>query len=186
MEKSPADFHEYANDFIHTFTPQADTSLELNLLQNIIYIPVDIFLQKLHNKGTIDGEFEAWLTFLGSDEPEYIIKLIEEYPYFKKLYDDLYTMCLNVERIMSMFSEELQILDRNTVKYMIDELQEELDASIAEKKAILAEKEAELADKEAELASKNAALADKDAALADKDAVIIKLQAELARLRDNE
>ncbi|SFD00508.1 hypothetical protein SAMN02910398_03762, partial [Butyrivibrio sp. YAB3001] len=28
-----------------------------------------------------------------------------------------------------MFSKELQILDRNTVKYMIDELQEELDTT---------------------------------------------------------
>ena len=28
-----------------------------------------------------------------------------------------------------MFSEELKILDRNTVKYMIDELQEQLDSA---------------------------------------------------------
>ena len=43
------------------------------------------YLNKLHNKGSIDGEFEAWLTFLGCDEPQYIIKLIEGYPYFKDL-----------------------------------------------------------------------------------------------------
>ena len=30
-----------------------------------------------------------------------------------------------------MFSKELQLMDRNTVKYMIDELQEQLDASEA-------------------------------------------------------
>ena len=30
-----------------------------------------------------------------------------------------------------MFSKELQLMDRNTVKYMIDELQEHLDASEA-------------------------------------------------------
>ncbi len=138
----------------------------LNLLQNIIYIPVDIFLQKLHNKKRIEGEFEAWLTFLGCDEPEFIIELIQEYPYFKSLYNDLYRMCLNVERIMSMFSEELQILDRNTVKYMIDELQEKLDAA------------------NEMLSYKDAALADKDAAIADKDALISKLQAELASLKN--
>ena len=28
-----------------------------------------------------------------------------------------------------MFSKELQIMDRNTVKYMIDELQEQLDTA---------------------------------------------------------
>ena len=96
------------------------------MLQNLIFIPVDIFLDNLHNEG-IKGELEAWLTFLGCDEPEYIVDLIEQYPYFKPIYKDLYDMCLNVERIIDMFSKELQILDRNTVKYMIDEYQEELD-----------------------------------------------------------
>ncbi len=179
MENSPANFYEYMDNYIHTFTSHSDTGIELNLLQNIIYIPVDIFLQKLHNKKRIDGEFEAWLTFLGCDEPEYIIELIQEYPYFKPLYDDLYKMCLNVERIISMFSEELQILDRNTVKYMIDELQEKLDAA----NEMLSERDAALADKDAVLADKDAALADKDATLADKDALIAKLLEENERLK---
>ena len=85
-----------------------------------------VFLEKLHSEG-INGELEAWLTFLGRDEPEYIIKLIEKSPYFKPLYDDLYNMCLNTERVINMFSEELKILDKNTITYMIDEMQEELD-----------------------------------------------------------
>ena len=96
------------------------------MLQNFIFVPVDIFLEKLHNKG-IESELDAWLTFLGCDEPVHIIKLIDDYPYFKPLYDDLYSMCLNTERMINMFSKELQILDRNTVKYMIDELQDELN-----------------------------------------------------------
>jgi len=96
------------------------------MLQNFIFVPIDIFLDKLHNNG-IESELDAWLTFLGCDEPEHIIKLIDDYPYFKPLYDDLYSMCLNTERMINMFSKELQILDRNTVKYMIDELQDELN-----------------------------------------------------------
>ena len=46
-----------------------------------------------------------------------------------------------------MFSKELQILDRNTVKYMIDEMQEELDAKIAEYK----KKQEELGETKKEL-----------------------------------
>ena len=45
-----------------------------------------------------------------------------------------------------MFSKELQILDRNTVKYMIDELQDELDEAkdtIAEQEKIIAALQAE-------------------------------------------
>ena len=88
-------------------------------------------MEKLHNDG-IESELDGWLTFLGCDEPEYIMQLIEQYPYFKPMYDNLYSMCLNTERMIHMFSEELQILDRNTVKYMIDELQEKLDAKSEE------------------------------------------------------
>ena len=36
-------------------------------------------------------------------------------------------MCRNVEDVMGIFSEELKILDRNTVKYMVDEMQETID-----------------------------------------------------------
>ena len=43
------------------------------------------------------------------------------------MYWTLYEMCLNTERVMKMFSEELRILDRNTVKYMIEEQQKEID-----------------------------------------------------------
>ena len=166
MEKSPAVFHEYKSSYIHTFETKSDTGIHLNMLQNFIFIPVDIFLENLHNNGIRD-DLDAWLTFLGCDEPEYIIDLIEEYPYFKRLYEDLYTMCLNTERVMDMFSKELQILDRNTVSYMIDEMQAEIDKA-----------NAIIADKDAELADKDAALADKDAELADRDSTIAELKAQ--------
>ena len=36
-------------------------------------------------------------------------------------------MCLNTEKVMQMFSKELAELDKNTVQYMIDEMQSEID-----------------------------------------------------------
>ena len=60
-----------------------------------------------------------------SDEPEDIIALIERYPDFKAMYEQIYEICRNIEQVMGMFSKELYELDRNTVRYMIDELQEE-------------------------------------------------------------
>lgn len=116
------------------------------MLQSIVFVSVDIFLQKLHNEG-INSKLDAWLTFLGCDEPEYLILLITKYPYFKTMYADLYELCLNTERMMNMYSKELAILDRNTVKYMIDELQEKID----EKDAALAEKDATIAELQAKL-----------------------------------
>ena len=80
----------------------------------------------MHNKG-IRNQLEAWLTFLSTDEPEMIEKLILSYPQFRCYYEEIYTLCQNTERVMDMFSKELQELDKNTVQYMIDEMQEEID-----------------------------------------------------------
>ena len=126
----------------------------MNMLQNFIFIPVDIFLENLHNNG-IRSDMDAWLTFLGCDEPKYISELLETHPDFKSMYHDLYGICRNTERMMTMFfSEELKILDDNTVKYMIDQLEEE----VKEQKAKLSEKDATIANKNSEIAQLRAEL----------------------------
>ncbi len=61
------------------------------------------------------------------DEPELIMRLIQEYPEFEPLYQEMYGMCRNMEDFMGIFSEELAILDKNTVDYMIDEMQNTID-----------------------------------------------------------
>lgn len=96
-------------------------------MQEYIFISLDIFKSILQNNG-IRNRLEAWLTFLSVDEPEMIEKLIREYPQFKTYYEEIYELCRNTEKVMGMFSKELQELDRNTVQYMIDEMQDEIDA----------------------------------------------------------
>lgn len=70
---------------------------------------------------------DAWLTFLSADEPEMIEQLIKTYPQFKPMYQQIYEICRNTERVMELYSEELKILDKNTVQLMIDEMQDEID-----------------------------------------------------------
>ena len=70
---------------------------------------------------------EAWLAFLCIDEPEWILRLTQDYPEFKDMYAELYRMCLDLEGVMSMYSKELQEMDRNTVYYMMDEMQAKID-----------------------------------------------------------
>jgi len=43
------------------------------------------------------------------------------------MYDEIYQMCRNIEKVMQMFSKKLWELNQNTVKYMIDEMQAEID-----------------------------------------------------------
>lgn len=172
FEHSPEEFHKHPHEYIHIAETKTNTGANVNLLQKFIFVPLDIFKKLRKNKNT-ENTLDAWLSFLITDAPEDIIKLIEKHPEFIPLYNVVYEMCRNMEDAMGLFSEELRIMDRNTVRFMIDEMQKELD----EKTAALKDINAQLVNKDAALADKDAALADKDAQLAEKDALIAKLMA---------
>ena len=95
-------------------------------MQEFYFISLDIFEKTLQNKG-VTGKLEVWLTFFCAEKPEYIEELITTYPEFKLLYEDVYQLCLNTEKVMEMFSEELRMLDVNTTQFMIDTMQEKID-----------------------------------------------------------
>ena len=177
-EKSSREFHKFPDDYIHRVYPKSDTGLELEWLQVQILIPLDIFRRNLQNKG-INHKLDAWLAFLSADEPETIEQLIKEYPQFKPMYQQIYEICRNTERVMGMYSEELRILDRNTVQLMIDEMQDEIDG---QKKALL-QKDEQLSLKDAQLSQRDEQLSQKDTLLSQKDEQIEQQLQEIARLK---
>ena len=163
-------FQDFPEDFIHRSSQKTSTGIEIDLLQEFVFIPLDNFRRILHNKG-IRNKLDAWLTFLSVDDPEMIVELIRKYPQFRKYYEEIYQLCRNTEKVMNMFSKELQELDKNTVQYMIDEMQDVIDEQkkdldkkqdvIDEQKRLLGEKESALADKEKEIAELKARLGEK-------------------------
>lgn len=124
FENSPKEFRAYPDTYLHWFEQKSDTGLKMNLLQKYLFIPLDIFGEKIHNEGVSD-ETEAWLAFLSQDDPEIIVRLTENYPEFRVMYEEIYRICRNMEDVMRLFSEELRILDENTVMNMIDDMREE-------------------------------------------------------------
>ena len=126
FEKSPKEFYDYPKECYHFFEQKSNTGLEIELLQKYLFIPLDIFRENKHN-GDIKEKRDAWLTLFSNDNPDVIIELIEEYPEFRQIYEEAYEICLNVERVMDMFSKELYELDKNTVQYMIDEQEQKID-----------------------------------------------------------
>lgn len=134
FEKSTKEFHEFTDVYLHHSRQKSDTGLDIELLQEFVFIALDIFRENIHNKG-INNKLEAWLAFLSVDEPEVIVKLVETYPEYRFMYEEVYEMCRNTEKVMDMFSKELRELDRNTVQYMIDEMQDTID----EQKAMIDE-----------------------------------------------
>ena len=146
FEKSPGEFKAFPYNYIHCFHQTSDTGLKLDLLQRFVFVSLDIYQKNNQNKDA-ETRLEAWLKFLSSDNPKDVISLIEKYPDFKAMYEQIYEICQNIEKVMEMFSKELYELDRNTTRYMIDEMQKEIDKKdkeIERQKAEFSQKEFEL------------------------------------------
>ena len=163
FEKSNSDFSKFSKEiYIHHFEQKSDTGVEMNLLQEYTFICLDIFGDIIQNKDRkIENRLEEWLVFLSQDDPDMIIKLLNQNADFQEIYEEVYTICLNMERMMEMFSKELAILDRNTVKLMIDEMEEEVveakrKADEAVRKADEAERKADEAERKADEAESRA------------------------------
>ncbi len=163
----------------------------LSLLQEFCFVPLDIFQQIYHNKGIWDRR-DAWLVFLSMEEPEAILDLLECCPDFGKLYEEIYRLCRNVEDIMEMFSRELQELDRNTVQYMMDEMQEEIDQQkeeigqqkeeISRKKEELEHKDQKLEEKEGEISQQKEEISQQKEKLDQKDRELEELRKRIREL----
>lgn len=148
FETSPTEFHKFPNVYIHSFRQKSKTGVEMNFLQEYVYVCLDIFKiihQNKDGKIKIESRLDAWLAFLCMDDPEAVIAISEKYPDFKAIYGQVYDMCRNIDEVMGMFSKELQELDRNTVQLMIDEMQEEYERMLEEAcEQVRREKEQEL------------------------------------------
>ena len=194
-DHSPKEFHDFPEDFIHRSSQKTSTGIEIDLLQEFVFIPLDNFRRILHNKG-IRNKLDAWLTFLSVDDPEMIVELIRKYPQFRKYYEEIYRLCRNTEKVMNMFSKELQELDKNTVQYMIDEMQDVIDEQkkdldkkqdvideqkkdLDKKQDVINEQKENLGEMQDMIDEQKRLLGEKESALADKEKEIAELKARL-------
>lgn len=155
MEKSPLDYWEFPDNYIHHSKQVFDTGLKLDLLQEYYMIPLDIFKEMSHN---VLSKLEAWLYFIGSDSPKDICRVIEAFPEFKELYGELLMLRFRTEELVSMFDvikEALRAADEGTVKYMVEEQQKEIE----ENKKVIAELDEQLAERNEQLAERDEQLA---------------------------
>ena len=111
-EQSPKEFHAFPQYNIHRSKQQTDTGVKVELLQEFLFIPLDIVKKIYHNKG-VSNKFEAWLVFLSEDNPEMIVRLIEAYPEFRKMYEEVYDLCLNTEKDAYIAELEARIARRD-------------------------------------------------------------------------
>ncbi len=79
---------------------------------------------------------------MSSDEPSDIVKLVTDHPEFREYYQDILEFRRSPKELVSMFSEALRMMDRNTERYMVNELQkdvEELKSTVAEQADTISE-----------------------------------------------
>lgn len=175
MERSPEEFHTFPDYRLHRFKQRSDSGLELELLQEYILIPLDICRENMENR-PIGDDLGAWLTFLGSTDPVRIGELIDGYPMFKDMYQQIYDLCLDTERVVNMYSKELAILDRNTVLYMIDEMQEQHQQEISHMGQ-------QISRQAQRISQQDMALSQKDQEISQQAQEIAALRAQLAALQ---
>lgn len=142
-EEKASIFSSRPEHYIHKSKQKFDTGLKVDLLQEYIFISLDNFKNIKQNEVT--EELDAWLHCIASDEPEVIRIICQQYPEFAMIYAEIEEFSRNVEEVLTMFSEALAILDRNTTQYMVEKLQEEVAQTIAEKEEAIAEKDAAIA-----------------------------------------
>ncbi len=186
FEKSPKEFQENPDSCCHRVEHRADTGIRLDIPQKFVYLSLDNFKKKQHNEGEkIHNKLEAWMTFFSRDEPDMILKLIKQYPEFKPMYEDVYELCRNVEEVMQVFSKELLEMDRNTVKLMIDEMEEELQKKremLKEQNQKIGEQGWKIKEKDRKIEEKDRKIEEKDRKIEEQNQAIVKQEQQMLKL----
>ena len=183
MEHSAKPFLAASPNYIHRQQFTYDSGAKITSLFKTIYVSLDIFHQVVHN---ISNPLEAWLTFLSSDDPERIVQLVNTYPEFLDCYQDIVKFRIHPKELITMYSEALLILDRNTSQLMIEDMQatiENLRELAAKKDDTIAQKNDTIAEMGNTITQKDDTIAQKDDTITQKDAEISALRAEIASLK---
>lgn len=127
IEKSASIYWDCSDDYVHRAKQTFNTGLKLDLLQEYVIIPLDVFRKISHNSLS---KLDAWLYFIGSDSPKDISRVVEAYPEFKELYNELLMLRYDIKELVGMFDyyrELLREADEEAVEYMVEEQRKEIE-----------------------------------------------------------
>ena len=145
FENSTGNFHRMPKTYIHRGRVAFDTGLEMDFLQEYRLVALDVFRQIPYAVNR--NEQTAWLSLLVTETVEEAERLMTEYPWLKEIYEEIAMLRQKPEEVLHMFSEALRIMDRNTVRYMVEEQQKELE----EKQKKIDEQQEQLLEKDQEI-----------------------------------
>ena len=143
MEKSPMEFHTAKGKYIHRRISSFDTAIytKSSGLHEDIFICLDSFHSIVHNITKDSSVLDAWLTFLSTTDISTIASLIETFPCFVPIYQEIADFTNKPEELIKMLSEELYILTKNLERMMVTDLQDEVNALHTERDVLKAERD---------------------------------------------
>lgn len=158
--------------YFHVGKTEFNTGIKINLLQDYVLVSLDTF-KKYRFPDIRKGRTEVmeydydrmqysekqvtekmkldrlkYLSLFVAETPEEIERLIEIFPDLESVRFDINEYLERPREVLSMFSEALRILDRNTAELVVDRMKDEIDelkVQAEENKARLEEKDAEIA-----------------------------------------
>ena len=101
----------------------------MDMLQEFYLIPLDVFQKSYYSKAKKElNELNGWLALLSTDDVSRLDELVYDYPQLEGIIVDMAGYLDKPQEVVGMFSEALKILDENTVHYMMDEMQKDIDS----------------------------------------------------------
>ena len=118
-----ADYLE--GNYLHIGTTTFNTGLNINMLQEYYIIALDVFRENIYPK-VRDYMQTAWLSLLSARTMDDAEELLKNYPFMEDILRDMAEYLRRPEEVLSMFSDALRQLDKNTELYMIEELEQKI------------------------------------------------------------
>ena len=189
--------------YFHVGKTQFNTGIKIELLQDFVLVSLDTFKKYRYSdirEGRIkitDYDYDSsqyndelvsekmkqdrlkYLSLFVAETPQEIERLIEIFPDLESVRRDINEYLERPGEVLSMFSEALRILDRNTAELMVDRMKDEMEALQVQNDELTGEID-ELKEQKDELSWKNNELLGKNNELSVKNN---ELQAEVEKLK---
>ena len=186
--------------YFHVGKTQFNTGIKIELLQDFVLVSLDTFKKYRYSdirEGRIkitDYDYDSsqydepvsekmkqdrlkYLSLFVAETPQEIDRLIEIFPDLESVRQDINEYLERPGEVLSMFSEALRILDRNTAELMVDRMKDEMEALQVQKDELTGEID-ELKEQNNELSGKNNELSVKNNDLQAEIEQLKKLLAE--------
>lgn len=126
-EKSTMEFHDIPDCWLHHGKVEFNTGLQVTLLDEYWLVALDVFKENLYTKGVENNRQNGWLTLFVSSTAAEAEAAVQKYPWLEEIYQEMASYRERPKEVFDMFSAALKQLDDNTVQYMIERQQQELD-----------------------------------------------------------